>query len=45
MNRYLDLIEPGMRVWQVAHVYGSLVVDVAKKVGKDGTFQYQGILF
>ena len=38
MNRYLDLIEPGMRVWQVAHVYGSLVVDVANKVGKDGTF-------
>lgn len=38
MNRYLDLIEPGMRVWQVAHVYGSLVVDVAKKVGENGEF-------
>lgn len=38
MKRYLDLIEPGMRVWQVAHVYGSLVTDVAKKVGKNGKF-------
>ena len=38
MNRYLDRIEPGMRVWQVAHVYGSLIIDVAKKVGDDGEF-------
>lgn len=38
MNRYLDQIEPGMRVWQVAHVYGSLVADVAKKVGDTGEF-------
>ncbi len=38
MNRYLNLIEPGMKVWQVAHVYGSLVSDVAKKVGEDGEF-------
>lgn len=38
MARYLNLIQPGMRVWQVAHVYGSLVEDVAKKVGDSGAF-------
>lgn len=38
MQRYLNLIEPGMKVWQVAHVYGSLVTDVAKKVGDQGEF-------
>lgn len=38
MNRYLDRIQPGMKVWQVAHVYGSLVSDVAKKVGDQGEF-------
>lgn len=27
-----------MKVWQVAHVYGSLVTDVAQKVGNAGEF-------
>lgn len=38
MNRYLDQVEPGMKVWQVAHVYGTLVQKVAKKCGESGEF-------
>jgi len=38
MRAYLDEIEEGMRVWQLAHVYGDLVTRVAKKVGSRGVF-------
>lgn len=38
MRAYLNEIEPGMKVWQVAHVYGDLVTRVAQKVGPKGTF-------
>ena len=38
MRMYLNEIEPGMRVWQVAHVYGDLVRRAAKKVGPQGLF-------
>ena len=38
MRAYLNEIEPGMKVWQVAHVYGDLVTRVAQKVGTEGTF-------
>lgn len=38
MKRYLDRVRPGMRVWQVAHVYGDLVQLVAERVGKSGRF-------
>jgi len=38
MRRYLQHIRPGMRVWQVAHVYGDLVSRAAEKVGNNGTF-------
>lgn len=38
MNRYLREIKPGMRVWQVAHVYGDLVKKAAQKVGPQGEF-------
>lgn len=43
MNRYLDCIRPGMRVWQVAHVYGDLVQKVAHKVGNEGHFDLTDI--
>ena len=33
MRAYLNEITPGMKVWQVAHVYGDLVKRVAQKVG------------
>lgn len=38
MQRYLARIRPGMRVWQVAHVYGDLVELAAKRTGSQGTF-------
>ena len=38
MRAYLNEIHPGMRVWQVAHVYGDLVQRAAQRVGKHGTF-------
>lgn len=39
MRAYLDRIKPGMRVWQVAHVYGDLVRLAAEKCGPHGHFQ------
>ena len=38
MRAYLNEITPGMRVWQLAHVYGDLVTRVAQKVGIKGLF-------
>ena len=38
MQAYLDEVKEGMRVWQVAHVYGDLVSRVARKVGPAGAF-------
>lgn len=38
MRRYLAQIEPGQRVWQLAHVYGDLVQRAAEKVGPHGEF-------
>lgn len=43
MRAYLDEIRPGMRVWQVAHVYGDLVTQVADAVGPQGVFQVTDI--
>ncbi len=43
MKRYLNLIEPGMRVWQAAHVYGDLVAQAARKVGPTGAFDVTDI--
>jgi hypothetical protein len=43
MRRYLDKIKSGMRVWQVAHVYGNLVQRAAKRVGQDGCFHLTDI--
>lgn len=43
MRAYLDEIRPGMRVWQVAHVYGDLVRRVAEKVGPEGSFHLTDI--
>lgn len=38
MRRYLSRIQPGMRVWQVAHVYGDLVRLAAERTGEHGAF-------
>ncbi|WP_410498085.1 rhodoquinone biosynthesis methyltransferase RquA [Chitinibacter sp. S2-10] len=38
MRRYLAHIQPGHRVWQLAHVYGDLVQRAADKVGPTGEF-------
>ena len=43
MRAYLSEIEPGMRVWQVAHVYGDLVKKAADKVGPSGAFHLTDI--
>lgn len=43
MRAYLNEIRPGMRVWQVAHVYGDLVTRVADKVGPTGSFHLTDI--
>lgn len=38
MRAYLNEIKEGMRVWQLAHVYGDLVTRVAQKIGPAGLF-------
>lgn len=38
MRAYLNEIKEGMRVWQLAHVYGDLVTRAARKVGPNGLF-------
>lgn len=38
MRAYLNEIKAGMRVWQLAHVYGDLVSLAARKVGPQGVF-------
>lgn len=38
MRAYLNEISEGMRVWQVAHVYGELVQRAARKAGPQGAF-------
>lgn len=43
MRAYLQRIRPGMRVWQVAHVYGDLVRRAAQAVGSEGTFHLTDI--
>ncbi|MDR2881639.1 MAG: rhodoquinone biosynthesis methyltransferase RquA [Azoarcus sp.] len=43
MRAYLNEVREGMRVWQVAHVYGDLVTRVAKKVGPTGAFHLTDI--
>jgi len=43
MRAYLDEIREGMRVWQVAHVYGDLVKRVAEKIGPQGVFHLTDI--
>lgn len=43
IRAYLEEIEPGMRVWQVAHVYGDLVRRAADKAGPDGAFHLTDI--
>ena len=43
MRAFLDQVRPGMRVWQVAHVYGDLVQRVADKVGRTGCFDLTDI--
>lgn len=43
MRAYLDRIQPGMRVWQVAHVYGDLVRRAAEKCGPSGCFHLTDI--
>jgi len=36
---YLDEIPQGARVWQAAHVYGSQVAQVARRIGPEGFFE------
>lgn len=43
MRAYLKEIEPGMRVWQIAHVYGDLVRRAAQKTGATGAFHLTDI--
>jgi ubiquinone/menaquinone biosynthesis C-methylase UbiE len=43
MRAYLALIKPGMRVWQIAHVYGDLVIRAAQRVGAAGSFHLTDI--
>ncbi|MCL1861614.1 MAG: rhodoquinone biosynthesis methyltransferase RquA [Proteobacteria bacterium] len=43
MRAYLNEIKEGMRVWQVAHVYGDLVKRVAEKIGPQGVFHLTDI--
>jgi len=38
IRAYLERIRPGMRVWQVAHVYGDLVRRAASACGATGKF-------
>jgi len=44
MRSYLERIRPGMRVWQVAHVYGDLVRRAAEKCGPEGCFHLTDIM-
>jgi ubiquinone/menaquinone biosynthesis C-methylase UbiE len=43
MRAFLNMVRPGMKVWQVAHVYGDLVRRVADKVGPSGAFDLTDI--
>lgn len=43
MRAYIERIRPGMRVWQVAHVYGDLVRRAAEKCGPEGAFHLTDI--
>ncbi|MDR0380008.1 MAG: rhodoquinone biosynthesis methyltransferase RquA [Candidatus Accumulibacter sp.] len=43
IRAYLNEVREGMRVWQVAHVYGDLVKRVARKVGPTGAFHLTDI--
>lgn len=43
MRRYLARIRPGMRVWQVAHVYGDLVRHAAERTGPSGSFHVSDV--
>lgn len=43
IQAYLNEIQPGMRVWQVAHVYGDLVRRAALKTGGAGAFHLTDI--
>ncbi|UXY16658.1 rhodoquinone biosynthesis methyltransferase RquA [Chitiniphilus purpureus] len=43
MRRYLERIRAGSRVWQVAHVYGDLVIRAAHRVGPHGVFHLSDI--
>ncbi|MCL2875119.1 MAG: rhodoquinone biosynthesis methyltransferase RquA [Betaproteobacteria bacterium] len=43
IHAYLDEVREGMRIWQVAHVYGDLVKRVAEKVGSQGIFHLTDI--
>ncbi|MDR2015267.1 MAG: rhodoquinone biosynthesis methyltransferase RquA [Azoarcus sp.] len=43
IRTYLNEIREGMRIWQVAHVYGDLVKRVAVKTGPQGTFHLTDI--
>lgn len=43
MRAYLERIKPGMRVWQIAHVYGDLVSRAAHRVGANGCFHLTDI--
>lgn len=43
MRAYIERIRPGMRVWQVAHVYGDLVRRAALKCGPSGAFHLTDI--
>lgn len=38
VSAYLNEVKEGMHVWQVAHVYGDLIKQVADKVGPQGAF-------
>lgn len=43
MRAYLACIKPGMKVWQVAHVYGDLVRRAAQACGAQGQFHLTDI--
>lgn len=43
MAAYLNRIRPGMRVWQVAHVYGDLIRNAALRCGAGGSFELSDV--
>lgn len=43
IKAYLNEIEPGSRVWQVAHVYGDQLSQVADRVGPEGFLEVTDI--